>query len=255
MTSSLHRSVSPGHPIVRPSSPNSVDPQKSQILGLDVDDTKRVTTTTGSGSRRHSLTMATVDETAIHEQTQRNIFSSSNNKVRLCVGGKTFITTLATLTRDRTSMFAVLFGGRFAEETDADGAYFIDRDPAHFGQILNYLRDGTIALKGMTTNQKQALLREAKYYSVSGLVGLLTTDARTAKAASRKALSQEKEYKLLSLANDRDLPSTFTKMAMMEGYDFESWIASQTVKGGIHVLFSKKLSKGELMLLDRLNTE
>jgi hypothetical protein len=89
---------------------------------------------------------------------------------------------------------------------------------------------------------------------VTGLVGLLTTDARTAKAASRKALSQEKEYKLLSLVGDRDLPSTFTKMAMMEGYDFESWIAAQNAKG-IHLLFSKKLSKGELMLLDRLNTE
>jgi hypothetical protein len=107
----------------------------------------------------------------------RHVFLENNNKVRLNVGGQIFVTTYSTLTRTK-SMLARMFSGLFPLEKESDGTYFIDRDPATFSHILNYLRDGSIFVKGMDNNLKQALLREAKYYQIYGLVSLLQSDAK-----------------------------------------------------------------------------
>ena len=45
------------------------------------------------------------------------------------------------------------------------GRTFIDRDPAHFGLILNFLRDGTCVLP-ITAQGLQELLQEAEFYQV-----------------------------------------------------------------------------------------
>lgn len=46
------------------------------------------------------------------------------------------------------------------------GRVFIDRDPKHFGLILNYLRDGSCVLP--TDSQGlQEILQEADFYQVS----------------------------------------------------------------------------------------
>ena len=45
------------------------------------------------------------------------------------------------------------------------GRTFIDRDPAHFGLILNFLRDGTCVLP-TTAQGLQELLQEAEFYQV-----------------------------------------------------------------------------------------
>jgi len=187
-----------------------------------------------------------------------------NNKVRLNVGGQIFVTTYSTLTRTK-SMLARMFSGLFPLEKESDGTYFIDRDPAVFSHILNYLRDGSIFVKGMDANLKQALLREAKYYQIYGLVSLLQSDARKAQQSLRSEPSNEKEYKLITNVEEKTLNTLFKQMTMSEGYDFESWIdaggpnnptngpTTGTNNGRLfHLLFSKKLSRGELMLLDRL---
>lgn len=38
-------------------------------------------------------------------------------------------------------MLAVMFSGRHNIDKDSEGRYFIDRDGAYFGYILNFLRD------------------------------------------------------------------------------------------------------------------
>jgi len=83
----------------------------------------------------------------------------------------------------------------------------------------------------------------------------LQNDARRARASIRSELSQEKEYKLIPNVADVELTAMFKKMTMIEGYDFENWIPSSRKskdRNASHLLFSKKLSRGELMLLDRL---
>jgi len=65
--------------------------------------------------------------------------------IHLNVGGTPFQTTRATLTAAAGSMLAVKFqdDSPFGEAvTDADGKYFIDRDPVSFAWIIDYLRRG-----------------------------------------------------------------------------------------------------------------
>ena len=67
--------------------------------------------------------------------------------IDLDVGGTRFRTSRQTLLSDPDSMLAKMFdpGSSFsAPGVKMDGAYFLDRDPAHFGAVLNYLRSGQV---------------------------------------------------------------------------------------------------------------
>ena len=62
------------------------------------------------------------------------------NVIVLNVGGTIYTTTKATLHRDRSSMLAALFSGRYKIPIDPNGRFFIDRDGQNFSFILAYLR-------------------------------------------------------------------------------------------------------------------
>ncbi|CAL2033876.1 unnamed protein product [Caenorhabditis brenneri] len=57
---------------------------------------------------------------------------------------------------------------------------FIDRDPTHFRTILNFMRDGHVALPDSSI-EIQEILEEAKYYQLEGLVELCSQTARPGK--------------------------------------------------------------------------
>jgi len=59
------------------------------------------------------------------------------------VGGRHFDTTLTTLLKYEDSMLAAMFSGRHLVVKDEEGRYFIERDGANFGHILNFLRDSS----------------------------------------------------------------------------------------------------------------
>ena len=219
-----------------------------------------------------------------------SIYLDTPNKIKLNVGGQIFCTTLSTLLREPTgSMFSGMLSGHFGVEGTTTGAMagsagarssgsgsssssalhsqaiFIDRDPTMFRHILNYLRDGNISLHGMTTLQKQALGKEARYYGLAGLVSVLQLDARALRTAQRRELSSEKEFKLVPDVSLRDMATVIKTFTNEEGYEFEDWMSASTIttkssstksstttSTSVHLLFSKKLSRGELMLLDRL---
>jgi hypothetical protein len=73
-----------------------------------------------------------------------------NRMVKLNVGGKVFVTTMATLACESGSVLAAMFlsteeaeRGRLVSgpaKTDDDGAFFIDRSPDAFAAILEFLR-------------------------------------------------------------------------------------------------------------------
>ena len=64
--------------------------------------------------------------------------SSQDRRISLKIGGTKFETSEATLKQDPHSMFSLLFDDASPNRNN----YFIDRDPAHFRIILNYLRWG-----------------------------------------------------------------------------------------------------------------
>ncbi|KAM3874793.1 BTB/POZ domain-containing protein KCTD14 [Diretmus argenteus] len=85
--------------------------------------------------------------------------------VQLNIGGHVFTTTLSTLRKHPDSKLAELFIGQPKLRTDAEGRYFIDRDGAHFGAILDFLRTDRLPSEDV-----QQVHREAVHYDIKPLV-------------------------------------------------------------------------------------
>ncbi|KAI6655126.1 BTB/POZ domain-containing protein KCTD7-like [Oopsacas minuta] len=90
--------------------------------------------------------------------------------INLNVGGTLFTTRLRTLTSRSDSMLSRMFSG-YSIDKDSDGRYFIDRDGKYFSHILNYLRDPSNFV--ISVDIIPAVLVEAEYYQISGMVELL----------------------------------------------------------------------------------
>jgi len=89
--------------------------------------------------------------------------------IRLSIGGKTYTTSVETLTKDKDSMLAAMFSGRFPLKPDKDGVHFIDRDGKNFRHILNFLRDDRFpALEDKYFIED--LYYEAKFYQITALI-------------------------------------------------------------------------------------
>jgi hypothetical protein len=92
----------------------------------------------GTSSSAPSLPSATLPATS----------TATSEWIKLNVGGRVFTTTLSTLSKDRESFLHRLVDptSDLASQCDADGAFLIDRDPAYFGPVLNYLRHGKLVI-------------------------------------------------------------------------------------------------------------
>jgi hypothetical protein len=77
----------------------------------------------------------------VEKAAMEKTYAFQTSIVKLDVGGHKFTTSLPTLTSVPDTYLAALFSGRHPLAPNADGAFFIDRDGAHFRHIINYLRD------------------------------------------------------------------------------------------------------------------
>ncbi|KAM3868766.1 BTB/POZ domain-containing protein KCTD7 [Diretmus argenteus] len=89
--------------------------------------------------------------------------------IPLNVGGTYFTTRLSTLRRYEDTMLAAMFSGRHYIPRDGEGRFFIDRDGAYFGDILNFLREGELPHR----DRVRAVHREAQYYAIGPLLDSL----------------------------------------------------------------------------------
>jgi hypothetical protein len=103
----------------------------------------------------------------------RNLYSGSPDIIILNVGGKEYHTSRSTLTKDANSMLCRMFTGSLPSTRDALGRYFIDRDGDLFRYILDYLRDNNPEFIPNDANLMLALLREAQFYQLEGLIHYL----------------------------------------------------------------------------------
>uniref|UniRef100_A0A670I304 Potassium channel tetramerization domain containing 3 n=1 Tax=Podarcis muralis TaxID=64176 RepID=A0A670I304_PODMU len=92
---------------------------------------------------------------------------SSGEIIQLNVGGTRFSTSRQTLMWIPDSFFSSLLSGRISTLKDETGAIFIDRDPAAFAPILNFLRTKELDLRGVSIN---VLRHEAEFYGITPLV-------------------------------------------------------------------------------------
>ncbi|XP_060220890.1 BTB/POZ domain-containing protein KCTD3 isoform X3 [Meriones unguiculatus] len=93
--------------------------------------------------------------------------ASSGEIVQLNVGGTRFSTSRQTLMWIPDSFFSSLLSGRISTLRDETGAIFIDRDPAAFAPILNFLRTKELDLRGVSIS---VLRHEAEFYGITPLV-------------------------------------------------------------------------------------
>ena len=104
--------------------------------------------------------------------------ASQGNRVLLNIGGTRFETCESTLKKDPESLFSLLF----SEETPNRDNYFIDRDPAHFMIILNYLRCGcSLPSEAILPRELKYLLEiqsECDFYNLKGLKEIVDTRLR-----------------------------------------------------------------------------
>eukprot|EP01012_Entosiphon_sulcatum_P062621 TRINITY_DN8906_c0_g1_i1.p1 TRINITY_DN8906_c0_g1~~TRINITY_DN8906_c0_g1_i1.p1 ORF type:complete len:461 (-),score=60.02 TRINITY_DN8906_c0_g1_i1:21-1403(-) len=116
--------------------------------------------------REFEVTQATwqQQQQAMHVNISR-VVSEDNGPIGLNIGGTVFVTSLQTLLSDfePSSMFRALFGGKHEVKRDQQGQVFIDRDPHHFGSILNYLRTGVMFPPQGETDFEKFML-ELEYY-------------------------------------------------------------------------------------------
>ena len=113
--------------------------------------------------------------------------------VRLNVGGTIFLTTQSTL-RNEDSFLSHLLGGADensfrAAPTDADGCVRVDRSPAVFDLVLDYLRNLENFVAPIFPSRDFTLLeREAKFFGLEGLSQALAL-VRAETDAARNSLS------------------------------------------------------------------
>jgi hypothetical protein len=71
---------------------------------------------------------------------------AQQGRVVLDIGGYRYTTSVQTLRRLPGTFFDAYFSGRYTMDRSDDGSIFIDRDGKHFGQVLEYLRDGVVSV-------------------------------------------------------------------------------------------------------------
>jgi len=105
----------------------------------------------------------------ITNKMQSSIGGNGNKQVKLNIGGKVFMTSLATLTTEKDTFFSAMFSERFNTQPDDDGFFFIDRDYKFFSLILNHMRGVDISepLRDLSKKDRAMLLQEVEFYQIS----------------------------------------------------------------------------------------
>ncbi|EGT44521.1 hypothetical protein CAEBREN_16554 [Caenorhabditis brenneri] len=128
------------------------------------------------------------------------------DKITLNVGGVRVHTTRTTLTRI-PSWLNDLITSHPPPPLDEYGYIFIDRSPKHIGSILDYLRDGDVALPDNQQHVRE-ILNEAIYYNVGGLIDLCN--------ASIKIRIIENDLKMLQIIARSPRPVLIIHYGRME---------------------------------------
>uniref|UniRef100_A0A8C4NH37 Potassium channel tetramerization domain containing 2 n=1 Tax=Eptatretus burgeri TaxID=7764 RepID=A0A8C4NH37_EPTBU len=152
---------------------------------------------------------------------------SESKWLRLNVGGTEFLTTRHTLGREPGSVLCAL-GRQDATHgfcQDETGAFLVDRDPAYFSTILNFLRHGKLILNEQLT--EEGVLAEAEYYNISSLVSLVKERIRQ-RAAAQSRHSVKHVYRVLQC---REEELTQMVSTMSDGWKFEQLVAIGSAYG------------------------
>ncbi|XP_053379295.1 BTB/POZ domain-containing protein KCTD4-like [Mercenaria mercenaria] len=96
---------------------------------------------------------------------------TQQERIILNVGGQKFETSRVTLSKDPNCLLAKIVG-KNGMTPRYGNQYFIDRDPAHFRLVLNFIRNGSCDLRTLPHDLRYLyeLYYEAYYYNLPELV-------------------------------------------------------------------------------------
>eukprot|EP01118_Nematostelium_gracile_P018433 TRINITY_DN8184_c0_g2_i2.p1 TRINITY_DN8184_c0_g2~~TRINITY_DN8184_c0_g2_i2.p1 ORF type:complete len:312 (-),score=78.33 TRINITY_DN8184_c0_g2_i2:3-938(-) len=101
------------------------------------------------------------------EQRKKQIeesFEKLKSQINLNVGGQRFSTSKSTLTSiEDTYFYAMLSSDKW--KPNEYGEYFIDRNPKHFQQIVDYMKDGRL-FNDLNSQEKREIKKEMDYYQI-----------------------------------------------------------------------------------------
>jgi hypothetical protein len=176
-----------------------VDREKVQ-LAAELDEERAAANTDIAAERTENLAevQAKKDKLSREVAAMKTHTEVTEGDVELNIGGQHFQTTVQVLRRVPHTFFDAHFSGRYAHDVRAE-SIFIDRDGKHFNHVLEYMRDGNIAVAAPGAEPDVELLRRLKrefaFYSIelsAGQAAELETheenlfDSLIAKAALRK---------------------------------------------------------------------
>jgi hypothetical protein len=135
---------------------------KERVNGLTEVATERTNALAEGDARRGELRR---EVEVMHNQTE-----AQEGRVQLNIGGNRFQTSVQALRRVPHTFFDAYFSGRYAQDVCRDGSIFVDQDGKHFGHILEYMRDGVVAVAEPGAHPSVSLLRALKrefgYYCI-----------------------------------------------------------------------------------------
>ena len=137
---------------------------------------------------------AAIEEIAKWQEEKKDIQKTRTFDaiITLNVGGTHMMTTLSTLTSVPNSTLGKMFSGRHDLPKDKDGAYFIDRSPVPFAEILEFLRSPKeYCMEGFDEKLLHKVQVEAKFLGVEKL--LFTPAAPTTVLSIPDAASHKKQ--------------------------------------------------------------
>jgi len=151
--------------------------------------------------------------------------------VKLNVGGRRFLSRYATLTRNGSedNFFMPLLSGRFPVERDEKGYIFIDRNPAYFEALLDYLRSGEFHCPPGLSPKR--LMNEANFYGIQfdgAAVNDVIDQAGTAPLSDFSLKQLLMGYKTASL--ERNYKDNQEGLQLVEKWVFEGFRA-EAAKG------------------------
>ncbi|KAM4624650.1 BTB/POZ domain-containing protein KCTD5 isoform 1-T1 [Polymixia lowei] len=148
--------------------------------------------------------------------------------IRLNVGGTYFLTTRQTLCRDPKSFLYRLSQADPELDSDKDdtGAYLIDRDPAYFGPVLNYLRHGKLVLNRDLA--EEGVLEEAEFYNITSLIKLIKDkirerDCKTSQVCESPLVAPVKHVYRVLQCQEEELTQMVSTMS--DGWKFEQLVS------------------------------
>jgi len=112
----------------------------------------------------------------------------AKSKIRLNVGG-----TLFTVSKDTLLTCPSFFSDSFETgwKEDADGEYYIDRDPLLFHHVLAFFRTGHWRFAGMSREQRALLESEVEFYGLTPTLPQLWHVLDRSKAGTSITISNE----------------------------------------------------------------